>query len=227
MNIEKYVSKVSSKIPTGWLKSENITTVLALLIAIYAGLAAPALPNSVIRFFDQWYGKLLFITIIALLASRNIQIALMVSVVFFIILHTASELDIKERFQGQCGSGSSEEKKEGFENENGENEEESFESKEGEKKETTNDVAKEVEKEVAKEIAKEEKKDGEKKDTKKATASPAVTDPEQLLQSTLAALQQASGASGEPPMKESFQTQSTLSVLPYDGSEEMGAPFEM
>ena len=206
MDIQKYVSKVASKIPTGWLNNENITTVVALLIAIYAGLAAPSLPNSVIHFFDQWYGKLIFITIIALVASRNIQIALMVSVVFFIILHTASELDIKERFQGQCGS--SEEKKEGFESESAEKKESKEESKESEKKE-------------------ENKEESAEKKEEKKTEMTGVTDPAQLLQNTLSALQQATGSVPELAMKESFQTQPSLSVLPYDDSEEMGAPFEM
>jgi hypothetical protein len=217
MDIQKYVSKVASKIPTGWLKNENITTVIALLLAIYAGLAAPSLPNSVIHFFDQWYGKLIFITLIALLASRNIQIALMVSVVFFIILHTASELDIKERFQGQCGS-SSEEKKEGFE---GETEE---------KKDEKKDESKESEKEESKESEKKEKKEESKEESKESEKKPemaGVTDPAQLLQNTLSALQQATGSAPELSMKESFQTQPSLSVLPYDDSEEMGAPFEM
>jgi hypothetical protein len=213
MDIQKYVSKVASKIPPGWLKTENITTVVALLIAIYAGLAAPSLPNSVIHFFDQWYGKLIFITIIALVASRNIQIALMVSVVFFIILHTASELDIKERFQGQCGS--SEEKKEGFESESAEKKESKEESKESEKKEENKE-----------ESAEKKEESAEKKEEKK-TEMAGVTDPAQLLQSTLSALQQATGSVPELAMKESFQTQPSLSVLPYDDSEEMGAPFEM
>jgi hypothetical protein len=209
MDLKKYVSKIASKIPTGWINNKNITTVVALIIALYAGLAAPALPNSVIHFFDQWYGKLLFITVIAILASSNIEIALMVSVVFFVILHTASQLDIKERFEGQCGN-------ETFENEKKE------EKKDGEMKEEK----------------KEEKKDGEMKEEKKeegkneqATAPEmtAVTDPAQLLQSTLDALQK-SGASETAmaeaiaPVKESFQTQPSLSVQPYDGSE-VGAPF--
>ena len=213
MDIQKYVSKVASKIPTGWLNNENITTVVALLIAIYAGLAAPSLPNSVIHFFDQWYGKLIFITIIALVASRNIQIALMVSVVFFIILHTASELDIKERFQGQCGS--SEEKKEGFESESAEKKELKEESKESEKKEEK------------KEESAEKKEESDEKKEEKKTEMTGVTDPAQLLQNTLSALQQATGSVPELAMKESFQTQPSLSVLPYDDSEEMGAPFEM
>ena len=197
MDLKKYVSKIASKIPTGWINNKNITTVVALIIALYAGLAAPALPNSVIHFFDQWYGKLLFITVIAILASSNIQIALMVSVVFFVILHTASQLDIKERFEGQCG------------NETFENEMKEEEKKDGEMK--------------------EEKKEEGKKEQATAPEMTAVTDPAQLLQSTLDALQK-SGASETAmseaiaPVKESFQTQPSLSVQPYDGSE-VGAPF--
>ena len=57
---------------------DNQTTVIvvSLVLAMYSGLAAPALPNSVILFFDSLLGKLLFIFLIGYLSSRNIQVAL-------------------------------------------------------------------------------------------------------------------------------------------------------
>lgn len=77
------------------LDNETVTIVISLLLAIYAGLAAPALPNSVILFFDTWYGKILFMFLIAFVASHNVQIALMVAVVFFVILHLATQLEVE------------------------------------------------------------------------------------------------------------------------------------
>lgn len=77
------------------LDNKTVTIVISLLLAIYAGLAAPALPNSVILFFDTWYGKILFMFLIAFVASHNVQIALMVAVVFFVILHLATQLEVE------------------------------------------------------------------------------------------------------------------------------------
>lgn len=106
--MKKYISAVSSRIPTSWMDNKLIATVVLMLLAIYAALAAPSLPASVIRFFDQWYGKLIFIFLIAFLSVKNIQVALMVAVVFLIILHYAAQLDIQEHFFGACN------KREGF-----------------------------------------------------------------------------------------------------------------
>ncbi len=85
------LSKLSKMI----LDNKTVTIVISLLLAIYAGLAAPALPNSVILFFDTWYGKILFMFLIAFVASHNVQIALMVAVVFFVILHLATQLEVE------------------------------------------------------------------------------------------------------------------------------------
>ena len=103
------LSKLSKMI----LDNKTVTVVISLLLAIYAGLAAPALPNSVILFFDTWYGKILFMFLIAFVASHNVQIALMVAVVFFVILHLATQLEVenflanRENFQDKNESNKS------------------------------------------------------------------------------------------------------------------------
>jgi membrane protein CcdC involved in cytochrome C biogenesis len=83
------------KITKAFLSNKTLTTVAALLVAIYGALAAPALPNQVILFFDTWYGKILFMFLIAFVASHNFQVALMIAVLFFIILQLATRLDIE------------------------------------------------------------------------------------------------------------------------------------
>lgn len=76
---------------------------LGLFFALYAGMLAPALPNSVILFFDTIPGKLLFIFLIAFVASRNVpnslQVALIVSVIFLVSLTVLNNLKMKEAFQ--------------------------------------------------------------------------------------------------------------------------------
>ena len=74
-----------------FLENKNVTTVLSLLLALYAGLAAPALPNVVIKFFDTFVGKVLFIFLIAYVASRNFQVAIMLAVAFVVTLNVANK----------------------------------------------------------------------------------------------------------------------------------------
>jgi hypothetical protein len=82
-----------TKLITG---NKMTTTLLSLLIVLYSALAAPALPNSVILFFDTWYGKLLFMFLIGFVASHNIQVALVISILFFIILNMATKLEVEQ-----------------------------------------------------------------------------------------------------------------------------------
>jgi hypothetical protein len=76
---------------------------LALFFALYAGWLAPKLPNSVIYFFDTIPGKLLFIFIIAFVASRRVensfQVALVVSVMFLVTLTVLNKVKMQEAFQ--------------------------------------------------------------------------------------------------------------------------------
>jgi len=75
---------------------------LGVFLAVYAGWLAPALPNSVIGFFDTAVGKLIFIFLIAFVASRNVpnsfQVALIVSVGFLVTLSVLNNLKMKEAF---------------------------------------------------------------------------------------------------------------------------------
>lgn len=76
---------------------------IGLFFALYAGWLAPKLPNSVIYFFDTIPGKLLFIFIIAFVASRRVensfQVALVVSVMFLVTLTVLNKIKMQEAFQ--------------------------------------------------------------------------------------------------------------------------------
>ena len=74
------------------LNNKQVTTVLTLLLALYAGALAPALPNSVIEFFDTVFGKLLFVFLIAYVASKNTQVAIMMSLAFVVTLSFVNKL---------------------------------------------------------------------------------------------------------------------------------------
>ena len=72
-------------------KQKYVKLVLILFLALYSALAAPALPNVVINFFDSMVGKLIFLFLIGYVASRDVQVALMVAVAFVITLHVANK----------------------------------------------------------------------------------------------------------------------------------------
>ena len=69
-----------------FLKNKNSKLVISLLIALYAGGIAPMLPNNVILFFDTVIGKLLFVFLIAYVASRDVQVAVMLALAFVVTL---------------------------------------------------------------------------------------------------------------------------------------------
>ncbi len=83
-------------------ENKTFVAALGLFLAVYPGWLAPALPNSVIGFFDTSIGKLVFIFLIAFVASRNVpnsfQVALLVSVGFLITLTVLNNLKMKEAF---------------------------------------------------------------------------------------------------------------------------------
>ena len=78
------------------LDNKNVNSILSLIIALYAALAAPALPNSVVLFFDTVLGKLLLIFLIGYVSSRNMQVALMIAVAFVVTLHVGNQRSIEE-----------------------------------------------------------------------------------------------------------------------------------
>tara|TARA_B110000208_G_scaffold51501_1_gene67656 strand:+ start:15007 stop:15888 length:882 start_codon:yes stop_codon:yes gene_type:complete len=73
------------------LDNKSIFIVLSLILVLYAGGAAPALPDSVVMFFDTVVGKLIFIFLIGFMASKNVQVALFISIAFVITLQIANK----------------------------------------------------------------------------------------------------------------------------------------
>uniref|UniRef100_A0A6C0B421 Uncharacterized protein n=1 Tax=viral metagenome TaxID=1070528 RepID=A0A6C0B421_9ZZZZ len=86
----KTVANTMGKSADRLLKHKYLNLLVVLLIALYAGMAAPALPNIVISAVDSTIGKLIFLFLIGFVASRNIQVALMVAVAFVVTLHVAN-----------------------------------------------------------------------------------------------------------------------------------------
>jgi hypothetical protein len=85
------------------LKNNYFKGALFLFFGLYAGFLAPALPNSVLHFFDTVVGKLLFIFLIAFIATRQIDgsigIALIVAVMFLLTLTVLNNVKMNESFR--------------------------------------------------------------------------------------------------------------------------------
>ena len=110
------------------LNNKSVVSVLSLLLALYAGAAAPKLPNEVVLFFDSVLGKTLFMFLIVYLSSRNTQLSIMVAVAFLVTLTCMNKRNL-EGFDNHPGNNQentdddNEEDEEGEEAEEGEEEE--------------------------------------------------------------------------------------------------------
>jgi hypothetical protein len=82
----EFVNKLLSQVQT----NKWVTLSIGLIVALYGAFLAPALPAPVIRFFDTFLGKLLFLFLIAYLSTQNIQIALIVALGFLVTLNYAT-----------------------------------------------------------------------------------------------------------------------------------------
>jgi len=91
MNVVKNIGKGMDKL----LKHKNLRLVLILMVTIYSALLAPALPNSIIRFFDTVLGKLLFVFLIGFMASKNVQVALVIAIGFIVTLQIVERKKIE------------------------------------------------------------------------------------------------------------------------------------
>lgn len=105
------------------LNNKTVVSVLSLLLALYAGAAAPKLPNDVVVFFDSVLGKTLFMFLIVYLSSRNTQLSIMVAVAFLVTLSCMNKRNLegfKTKTSASKNEGEEAEAEEGEEDEDGE-----------------------------------------------------------------------------------------------------------
>jgi uncharacterized membrane protein YdjX (TVP38/TMEM64 family) len=103
--MEKITSEINSKLNTLMLNFDNLmlnpifATVITIILAVYAALASPRLPNFIKTLFDNSIFKIIIITFIGYRANKNPQLSLMVAIAFVVTLNVISEKDTKEAFQ--------------------------------------------------------------------------------------------------------------------------------
>lgn len=69
-----------------------LNTAIKVFIVLYAALAAPKLPGSIINLLDNTFTRIFISFMIVLIATKDPSIALLVSIAFIISLQTANKL---------------------------------------------------------------------------------------------------------------------------------------
>lgn len=77
------------------LDNTNFKILITFILALYSGLAAPALPNNVIKFFDTTIGRLIFVFLITYMAGKNIEVAIMISIGFVVTIYILNNRQIE------------------------------------------------------------------------------------------------------------------------------------
>jgi len=99
----KEINEQMDKVLRPLFANKYFIAFLFAFVGLYSGFLAPKLPNSVIYFFDTTFGKLLFIFLIAFVASRNVPnsftVALVVSVAFLLTLTVLQKTKVREAFR--------------------------------------------------------------------------------------------------------------------------------
>ena len=84
---------------SSFIDNKYISSIFSIILALYSVYIAPKLPNYILNFFDTPFGRLLFMFLIAYLASDgNTQISIMVAIFLTISLLVLDERKMKESF---------------------------------------------------------------------------------------------------------------------------------
>lgn len=68
-------------------KNSIVFVFVSLFTALYGGLAAPTLPNSITRLFEEDWFRVLILSLIALGASQDPKTAIMSSILFMMLIN--------------------------------------------------------------------------------------------------------------------------------------------
>ena len=94
--MEKFNTTVNS-----WLsifdKNPYASTILTVVLALYAAMAAPRLPPKMAELLDNPIVKVLFIFLLGWTANKNPSVALIAAIALMITMHTISRYQIDKR----------------------------------------------------------------------------------------------------------------------------------
>ena len=78
------------------LQQPLVATIIAILTTLYGGLVAPPLPNFIKKIFNNVIGRTIWLILILYYTTNNINVAILVSIVYTIIisnLHTEQTIE--------------------------------------------------------------------------------------------------------------------------------------
>lgn len=85
------ILEISEKILDNSLSNVYINTGIKIFLGLYAALAAPQLPKSLVNLMDNMFIRILFAFLIVYMSSKDLGIALMIAIVFIVTLQTANK----------------------------------------------------------------------------------------------------------------------------------------
>jgi hypothetical protein len=81
------------------LENKYIGTIVSLFLVLYGGLARPALPNFVKQLLANDIFRMLYVFLLAYIAEKNVQVALVCAVVFMVLNGLWADAEVKEAFE--------------------------------------------------------------------------------------------------------------------------------
>jgi len=80
------------------LENKYIGTIVSLFLVLYGGLARPELPNFMKNLLANDIVRVLYVFLLAYIAEKNVQIALVCAVVFMVLNGLWADSQVKEAF---------------------------------------------------------------------------------------------------------------------------------
>jgi hypothetical protein len=80
------------------LENKYIGTIVSLFLVLYGGLARPELPNFMKNLLANDIVRILYVFLLAYIAEKNVQIALVCAVVFMVLNGLWADSQVKEAF---------------------------------------------------------------------------------------------------------------------------------
>jgi len=92
----------------GFLDNKYISPFIAIILIVYANMAAPKLPENVVTLFDSTWFKILFLSLIAYNAKNDPAVSLIAAVVILVGLNTLDKYDVSKEVKDLIGMGDDE-----------------------------------------------------------------------------------------------------------------------
>ena len=98
-SFDRYVSPKIS-----FLNNEYVNAFLMIVLIAYASLAAPRLPENIVRLFDSPLTKLIVFFLIVYLAKHNAGVAIVAAIAVLVTLITLNKYNVKREMMSNLGT---------------------------------------------------------------------------------------------------------------------------